>query len=253
MEIEFLGTGTSTGIPQIGCNCKVCTSTDPHDKRLRTSAVVHADDGKEILIDCGPDFRQQILQARFRNPCALLVTHSHYDHVGGIDDLRPFCAHGKFPIYARQDVLDDIRTRLPYCFTQHPYPGVPSFDMHPIDNEPFHIGDTRIEPLDIWHYKLLISGFLINDRVAYITDAKHIGDDVIERLKGIPTLIINALRINEHLSHMTLAQALDTIDRIAPSQAYLIHMSHDMGLEREAAKLLPPMVHFAHDRQVIVV
>ena len=253
MEIEFLGTGTSTGIPQIGCNCKVCTSTDPHDKRLRTSAVVHADDGKEILIDCGPDFRQQILQARFRNPCALLVTHSHYDHVGGIDDLRPFCAHGKFPIYARQDVLDDIRTRLPYCFTQHPYPGVPSFDMHPIDNEPFHIGDTQKKKKNIWHYKLLISGFLINDRVAYITDAKHIGDDVIERLKGIPTLIINALRINEHLSHMTLAQALDTIDRIAPSQAYLIHMSHDMGLEREAAKLLPPMVHFAHDRQVIVV
>lgn len=253
MEIEFLGTGTSTGIPQIGCNCSVCKSTDAHDKRLRTSAIIHADDGKEILIDCGPDFRQQILHARYHNPCALLVTHSHYDHVGGIDDLRPFCAHGKFPIYAREDVLNDIRTRLPYCFVQHPYPGVPSFDMIPIDKAPFHIGTTCIEPLHIWHYKLLISGFKINDRAAYITDAKHIDNEVIQQLNGIPTLIINALRISEHISHMSLSQALEVIERIAPARTYLIHMSHDMGLEREAAKTLPHTVNFAHDGLVITI
>ena len=129
MEIEFLGTGTSTGIPQIGCDCEVCHSTDPHDKRLRTSAMIHTDCGEDILIDCGPDFRTQILRARHNQPRALLVTHSHYDHVGGIDDLRPFCAIHKFPVYAREDVLHDIRTRLPYCFKSHPYPGVPSFDV----------------------------------------------------------------------------------------------------------------------------
>lgn len=251
MEIEFLGTGTSTGIPQIGCNCEVCRSTDSHDKRLRTSAILHADDGKDILIDCGPDFRTQILQAKHNNPCALLVTHSHYDHVGGIDDLRPFCINGKFPIYAREDVLHDIRTRLPYCFKPHPYPGVPSFDMIPIDDTPFLIGQTLVEPIPIWHYRLLISGFIFDNTVAYITDAKHIDDNVVSRLRGIDTLIINALRIREHISHMSLSETLEIVRRTAPRRTYLIHMSHDMGKEREATKLLPPTVHFAHDHQLL--
>ena len=252
MEIEFLGTGTSTGVPQLGCDCEVCTSSDPHDKRLRTSAVLQADDGKEILIDCGPDFRLQMLRARHNHPCALLVTHSHYDHVGGIDDLRPFCAIHKFPIYAREDVLRDIRTRLPYCFTSHPYPGVPSFDMVPIADEPFYVGETLVEPLPIWHYKLLISGFKIGN-MAYITDAKHIDDAVIKRLHGIRTLVINALRLRDHLSHMSLQESLDAIAGICPSHAYLIHMSHDMGLEREAAKLLPQNVSFAYDGLIVPV
>ncbi len=251
MEIEFLGTGTSTGIPQIGCGCEVCRSTDSHDKRLRTSAIVCTDDGKEILIDCGPDFRTQILRAKHKSPCALLVTHSHYDHVGGIDDLRPYCIKGKFPIYARKDVLHDIHVRLPYCFVPHPYPGVPSFDMIPIDDAPFYISNTKIEPLPIWHYQLLITGFSIGGNTAYITDAKHIDDEVIDRLCGIRTLIINSLRIKNHISHMSLHETLEVIDRIAPEQAYLIHMSHDMGRESEASKLLPPNVHFAHDGMII--
>lgn len=252
MEIEFLGTGTSTGIPQIGCDCEVCHSTDPHDKRLRTSAMIHTDCGEDILIDCGPDFRTQILRARHNQPRALLVTHSHYDHVGGIDDLRPFCTIHKFPVYAREDVLHDIRTRLPYCFKSHPYPGVPSFDLIPIGDQPFYVGHTLVEPLPIWHYRLLISGFKIGD-MAYITDAKHIDDEVIDRLHGIGTLVINALRIREHLSHMSLSEALSVISRIAPRRTYLIHMSHDMGFERKAASLLPPDVYFAHDGMVITV
>lgn len=250
MEIEFLGTGTSTGIPQIGCNCEVCTSTAQHDKRLRTSAMVHTDNGQNLLIDCGPDFRTQILRAKYNNPCALLVTHSHYDHVGGIDDLRPYCFHRKFPIYARENVLHDIRVRLPYCFVTHPYPGVPSFDLIPITDKPFNIGDTLIEPLPIWHYRLLITGFKIGD-MAYITDAKHIDEDVIDRLHGIGTLIINSLRIKEHISHMTLAETLNVIKRVNPARAYLIHMSHDMGKESQAAHLLPPNTEFAYDGLII--
>ena len=252
MEIEFLGTGTSTGIPQIGCSCEVCTSADPHDKRLRTSAIVHTDDDHDILIDCGPDFRTQILRAKHQNPCALLVTHSHYDHVGGIDDLRPYCFHRKFPIYAREDVLHDIRVRLPYCFVPHPYPGVPTFDMIPIADAPFCIGNTLIEPLPVWHYRLLITGFKI-DNMAYITDAKHLDDNVITTLQGIGTLIINSLRINEHISHMSLAETLEVIKRITPSRAYLIHMSHDMGKESIASQLLPSGVEFAHDGQIIAI
>ena len=250
MEIEFLGTGTSTGVPQIGCDCKVCKSRNPKDKRLRCSAIIHLDNGHNILIDCGPDFRMQILRAHYGNPDALLITHSHYDHVGGIDDLRPFCAHKPFPVYARKDVLNDIRTRLPYCFVEHTYPGVPTFEMNAIAESDFHVDEIKVTPLPIWHYKLLISGFLI-DKMAYITDAKYIDDNVIARLKGIPVLIINSLRISEHLSHMSLAETLSVVSKIKPQRAYLIHMSHDMGLHDEISKKLPPNVQFAYDGLII--
>ncbi len=250
MEIEFLGTGTSTGVPQIGCNCKVCKSNDLRNKRLRTSAIIHFDNNHNILIDCGPDFRTQILRARYNTPDALLVTHSHYDHVGGIDDLRPFCACKPFPVYARKDVLNDIRTRLPYCFLEHTYPGVPTFEMKEICESDFYVDDIKITPLPIWHYKLLISGFLIG-KIAYITDAKYIDDNVIARLKGIPLLVINSLRISEHMSHMSLAETLSVISKIQPEKAYLIHMSHDMGLHEEASKMLPSNVRFAYDGLIL--
>lgn len=250
MEIEFLGTGTSTGVPQIGCNCKVCKSCNPKDKRLRSSAIIHLDNGHNILIDCGPDFRTQILRAHYGNPDALLVTHSHYDHVGGIDDLRPFCALKPFPVYARKDVLNDIRTRLPYCFVEHTYPGVPTFEMNAINESDFYVDGVKIIPLPIWHYKLLISGFII-DKIAYITDAKYIDDNVIALLKGIPLLVINSLRISEHMSHMSLAETLNVISKIQPERAYLIHMSHDMGLHEETSKMLPSNVRFAYDGLIL--
>ncbi|MBQ4008533.1 MAG: MBL fold metallo-hydrolase, partial [Muribaculaceae bacterium] len=160
-EIEFLGTGTSTGVPQIRCDCHVCQSTDPHDKRLRASAIVRYR-GLNLLLDCGPDFRQQMLTASNNDLDALLITHIHYDHVGGIDDLRAYCADGDFPIYARQDVIDDLKARLPYCFAEHLYMGVPRLAVTPIEeNVPFSIGDVEILPLPVMHYKLPILGFKI--------------------------------------------------------------------------------------------
>lgn len=252
MTIEFLGTGTSTGVPQIGCNCEVCKSTDTKDKRLRTSALV-AVDGTNLLLDCSPDFREQILRSVNKNIDALLVTHSHYDHVGGVDDLRPYCAKsqgGAFPIYARHDVLDDLRNRLPYCFKEHPYPGVPKFNLHEIGDAPFSINGIIITPLPVMHAQLLINGYRINN-MAYITDAKTISEDTIAKIKGIDTLIINSLRIKPHMSHMSLEESLSVIRKVSPRVAYLTHMSHDMGMYKEATKLLPANVHFAYDGMVI--
>lgn len=246
MRLRFLGTGTSTGVPQIGCKCPVCTSTDLHDKRQRASALLNVD-GKNILIDCGPDFRQQIIDAGAPDIACALLTHSHYDHVGGIDDLRPYCRRdGGFPLYCRHDVADDLRNRVPYCFKEHPYPGVPSFDIHEIGSEPFKIGETSVVPLPVIHYKLPIVGFRIG-KLAYITDAKIIPDETFHLLKGVDTLVINALRREPHLSHMTLDEALAAISRINPSIAYLTHLADKMGLQSEVEPTLPENVRIAYD------
>ncbi|MCM1332585.1 MAG: MBL fold metallo-hydrolase [Bacteroides sp.] len=246
MKLRFLGTGTSTGVPQIGCKCKVCTSTDVHDKRLRASAILNVD-GNNILIDCGPDFRQQIIDAGAPDLLAALLTHSHYDHVGGIDDLRPYCHRaGGFPLYCRHDVAEDLRNRVPYCFKEHPYPGVPSFDIHEIDYSSFRIGETVVTPLPVIHYKLPIVGFRIG-RLAYITDAKIIPDETFRLLEGVDTLVINALRREEHLSHMTLDEALIAISRINPRITYLTHLADKMGLQAEVEPTLPENVRIAYD------
>lgn len=250
-EIEFLGTGTSTGIPVIGCGCNVCKSSDFKDKRLRTSAIVRIG-GKNILLDCGPDFREQMLRASSHKLDMALLTHSHYDHVGGIDDLRPYCYPEHFPIYAQQNVLDDLVARVPYCFYKNPYPGVPQFQLTAIEpNQPIVLGDVKIEALPIWHYKLLINGYKIGDNLAYITDAKTIDDEVINSIKGIELLIINSLRIEPHMSHMSLEETLKIVERIKPKQTYLIHMSHDMGKHEEVEKKLPKGVAFAYDGLVV--
>lgn len=250
-EIEFLGTGTSTGIPVIGCGCNVCKSSDFKDKRLRTSAIVRIG-GKNILLDCGPDFREQMLRASSHKLDMALLTHSHYDHVGGIDDLRPYCYPEHFPIYAQQNVLDDLVARVPYCFYKNPYPGVPQFQLTAIEpNQPIALGDVKIEALPIWHYKLLINGYKIGDNLAYITDAKTIDDEVVNSIKGIELLIINSLRIEPHMSHMSLEETLKIVERIKPKQTYLIHMSHDMGKHEEVEKKLPKGVAFAYDGLVV--
>lgn len=249
IELEFLGTGTSTGVPQIGCNCEVCKSTNPKDNRLRASAIVRTAN-LNILIDCGPDFREQILRASSDKLDALIVTHSHYDHVGGIDDLRPYCKNGSFPIYCQKDVIDDLHARIPYCFKEKLYPGVPKLELKEIGLEPFDIGSVTIRPLRIFHYKLPILGYIIGN-MAYITDAKTIPDETIEQLKGIDTLVINALRIEPHISHMSLSECLDKIKEIAPRRAYLIHLSHDMGLHDEVSKMLPSNVEIAYDGEII--
>ncbi len=245
MQITFLGTGTSTGIPQIGCTCPVCTSSDPKDNRLRTSAMISVN-GKNILIDCGPDFRQQMLRSHLRRVDAVLITHIHYDHTGGIDDLRPFGERSMLPIYLEPAVAEGIRSRLPYCFADHRYPGVPNIALQEIGTTPFAIGDITVTPIRIMHYKLPILGYRIGGLV-YITDALNIPDTEYEKLKDVDVLVINALRKQPHLSHQTLDEALRVIERVNPREAYLVHMSHHMGLTAEVEKELPPHVHFAYD------
>ena len=249
MQITFLGTGTSTGIPQIGCTCPVCTSTDPKDNRLRTSVVVSVN-GKNILIDCGPDFRQQVLRSGIGRIDAVLITHIHYDHTGGIDDLRPFGGKHTLPIYLEAPVAEGIRTRLPYCFGDHLYPGVPNIRLQEIGIEPFSIEDIEVTPIRVMHYKLPILGYRIGGLV-YITVALTIPDEEYAKMKQVDVLVINALRKQPHLSHQTLDEALRVIERVQPREAYLVHMSHHMGLTAEVEKELPPHVHFAYDGLVV--
>lgn len=249
LEIEFLGTGTSTGVPSIGCHCKVCQSKDWKDKRLRASAIVRHK-GMNILIDCGPDFRQQILRASSDTPDALLLTHIHYDHVAGIDDLRPYSFMRTFPIYAREEVNRQLHTNMPYCFTKHPYPGVPRLKLVDIDTQPFMVGNVEVTPIPVMHDKLLINGYRIGP-LAYITDCSYISPEEIEKLKGIPLLVINALRHRPHHSHMTVEQALEAVKQIGPRKGYFTHMCHGIGLHYQAEALLPPNVHFAYDTLIV--
>lgn len=246
MKLLFLGTGTSIGVPVIGCDCPTCTSTDPCDARLRASALIKFDDGINVLVDCGPDFRQQILAAGSPPLEALVVTHSHYDHVGGIDDLRPYCKGSRhFPTYCTADVDADLRIRNPWSFAKKLYPGVPTFAIHDIEPmKSFYIAGHKFLPLPVMHAALPIVGYL-TEGLAYITDCKTMPDETLRAITGVDTLVINALRHHEHLSHINLAQALDIIDKAHPRIAYLTHMSHDMG--PEASVSLPHNVRFAHD------
>lgn len=255
MELTFLGTGTSTGVPQLRCGCPTCTSTDKRDHRLRASALLEVA-GKRILIDCGPDFHQQMLRhgerSRQDRLDALLVTHQHYDHVGGIDDLRPYCYQDEmkesgFPVYCQADVARDLRERLPYSFKADPYPGAPRFDLREIEaGKSFQVAGLEVLPVRVNHYLLDILGFRIGE-LGYITDAKVVPDDTVEAMKGVDTLVINALRHKPHISHITLDEALELISRIKPRVAYLTHMSHDMGRYAEVAPTLPENVFLAVD------
>lgn len=246
MELTFLGTGTSAGVPYIGCRCEVCRSTDPRDKRLRTSALLRYGD-MQLLIDCGPDLRAQLLTHDVTRLDGCLITHYHYDHVGGIDDLRPFCYPDGFDIYCKADVESALRRQVPYCFAEHPYPSAPV--LHPVRIEPlkpFHIKNLEIIPLPVKHYLLDIVGFRIGQLV-YITDAKELPPETIQVIKGCDTLVINALRHKSHISHMNLQEALDVIKAVNPRKTWLIHMSHGIGLHAEASRMLPPGVELAYD------
>lgn len=249
LSIRILGSGTSTGVPQIGCLCDVCHSTDPRDKRLRQSALVTYR-GKNILIDCGPDFRQQMLACGSPHLDALLITHIHYDHVAGLEELRGF---GDLPIYARGDVIKALHERLGYCFAEHPYPGVPHFNLVEIDDiKPFDCAGVGVEPIPVMHYRLPILGFRIGP-LAYVTDCKTISDEVVKSLHGVPLLVINALRIEDHLSHLSLDQSLEVIKRVQPGRALLVHMSHGIGLHAQVSKMLHPNVELAYDGMVLEV
>lgn len=245
ITVTILGSGTSKGIPEVGCECRVCKSGQPRDKRLRASALVKTH-GLNILIDPSPDFREQALRHNIHDIVAVLITHSHYDHVGGIDDLRPFCASRNLPMYVRKDVDSDLRKRLDYCFIEHPYPGVPTFDMRIIDNYPFYFNGLKIEPIEVYHGKKPIYGYRIGS-FAYVTDAKTISDVEIDKLLNLDVLIINALRDREHFAHLTIPEALALIEKVRPRRAYLTHFCHEAGLHEEIEKRTPDHVHPAYD------
>jgi len=251
LELEFLGTGTSTGVPQIRCTCEVCRSSDARNKRLRASVIVRYR-GARLLIDCGPDFRTQILRASDSRLDALLLTHVHYDHVAGIDDLRIYgSARKPFPVYAQDDVCRDLRHRIPYCFAREHYPSAAYLSLHTINpRHPFTVAGVEVRPIPVMHGKLPIVGFRIGP-LAYITDAKEIAPAVIDSLRGVPLLVLNALHIAEHPTHLNLEQALDIVKRIAPGEAYLTHMSHHIGLHAVVDPALPHPVHLAHDTLLI--
>ena len=249
MKLTFLGSGTSTGNPQLLCSCAVCMSKDPRDNRLRMSVYIE-DDETSILVDCGPDFRQQALRAHIKQIDAVLLTHEHYDHVGGMDDLRPFCSYKELPVYAFERVLDKMKTILPYSFAENPYPGVPLFKVYPVSMKPFKIDHVDIIPVEVMHYHLPVLGFRIAN-MAYLTDFNHIEQSEIDKLFNLKVLIVDALRPQKHISHNTLQQALDLIAAVKPEMAYLIHMSHDMGLHAEVNPSLPAGVKLAYDGLVL--
>lgn len=247
MKVTFLGTGTSQGVPVIACSCNVCQSTDSKDKRLRASVLVEVD-GLNIVIDAGPDFRQQMLRVGVKRLDAILVTHEHYDHIAGLDDIRAFNWVEKrpTPIYVEQHAFDAIRNMFGYVFAKEKYPGIPQMAVNIIDEQPFFIQSTKILPIRAMHYKLPILGFRIGDFV-YLTDVKVLPDSERWKVRGAKYLVINALRRQEHLSHLTLNEAIEIVRDVKPEQAFLTHIGHQLGKHAEEEKLLPQGIHFAYD------
>lgn len=249
IKVTILGSGTSKGVPEIGCFCPVCQSDSAKDKRTRCSALVETK-GVSLLIDISPDFRQQALRAQITGIDAALITHTHYDHVGGFDDVRPLCVGKKFPVYLRKEVNDDLHRRLDYCFKESSYPGVPSFSMHEIDDSPFMIKGVKIIPINVMHGKLPIVGFRIGD-FAYVTDAKVIPEEEKDKLKNLDVLVLNGLRFKDHFAHFTIEEALAIIAELKPQRAYLTHFCHEIGKHTDFEKTLPENVFACYDGLVI--
>lgn len=248
-ELTFLGTGTSQGVPIIGCGCEVCSSTDPHDKRLRSSVLIKQQ-GVRIVIDTGPDFRYQMLREHITGIDAILYTHEHMDHVGGMDDVRAFNYVMQKPvdIYCEPRVERTLRRVFDYAFAETKYPGVPEVVLHPIlsDEVAFDVHGVRVVPVRGMHYKLPVLGYRIGN-ICYLTDMNAIGEEQIEKFRGIDILVINALRREKHISHFTLDQALTVIAKAKPKRAYLTHISHQLGLHEDLSRELPENVFPAYD------
>lgn len=251
MKITILGTGTSCGVPQIGCRCEVCTSNDPRDKRLRCSALFETET-TTVLMDCGPDFREQMLRIHMQKPIdACLITHEHYDHVGGIDDLRPFSYIKKLTLYADPYAAKHLRERLPYCLVRNVYPGVPQLELRETrPHDTFTVGDMQITVLNIMHGELPILGYRIGN-VGYITDMKTMPEEELVLLEGVDLLIVNGLRFKPHPTHQTIEDAIAMSEKLGFPETYIIHMSHEAGKHAITEAALPNHIHLAYDGLVL--
>lgn len=253
MKVTLLGTGTSGGVPSLGCQCEVCRSKNPLDHRTRCVALVESASTR-VLIDCGPDIRQQLMPLPFKPFDAILMTHIHYDHVGGIDDLRPFSVFGPIRLYGDEKTCMHVRQIMPYCFGEHLYPGVPKLELHSIElHRPLHVGDLTIIPIQVMHGKMPILGFRIG-KFAYITDMKTIADTELPFLEEVETLVVNALRFEkEHHSHQLVDDAVCFARRIGAKQTYITHVCHHIGLYDDAQRRMPEGVSLAYDGEVLYV
>jgi phosphoribosyl 1,2-cyclic phosphate phosphodiesterase len=255
MKVTFLGTGTSSGVPMIGCTCPVCRSLDYRDQRLRVSVHL-AVEGRSIVIDTGPDFRQQMLRAHIAQLDAILFTHEHKDHTAGLDDVRAFNfrQQQEMPVYAEPRVLEQLQREFAYIFAEHKYPGVPQVRLHAVedDQQPFDVLGLSVQPLRALHHRLPVLGYRFDD-FAYLTDANLLPDSTLQQLRGADTIVLNALRHEPHLSHFTLSQAVEILEELRPRRAYLTHISHQLGRHREVEATLPPWIRLAYDGLAIEV
>jgi phosphoribosyl 1,2-cyclic phosphate phosphodiesterase len=251
VKLTFLGTGTSQGVPVVACQCPVCLSANPKDQRLRASVMIETE-MQCLVIDAGPDFRQQMLMHQVRHLNGILITHEHTDHIFGLDDIRAFNWVQKQPtdIYAEERVQIAIRRIFDYVFANYTYPGIPQMHLHPIENKLFRIGNLEVMPIRGFHYKLPVFGFRIG-KLAYVTDVNRLEDAEIDKLRGLDVLVLNALRKEEHISHYNLEQALEIIAEVKPGKAYLTHLSHQMGFYDEVQNELPENVFLAYDGLVL--
>lgn len=254
IQITFLGTGTSSGVPMVGCNCEVCTSTDLKDKRLRTSILIESP-ATTIVIDTGPDFRQQMLTHDVKKLDAVLLTHSHKDHIAGLDDVRAYNYFQKKPmdIYASDATINRVKTEFDYAFADVKYAGVPSIQLHSINEDNlFRIGDLQIVPINVWHLYMPVLGFRFGN-FTYITDANKIDEASKEKIKGSEILVLNALRKETHISHFSLQEALILSDELQIPKVYFIHLSHQMGLHKVISNELPEDRYIAYDGLILKV
>lgn len=253
IRITFLGTATSQGIPVIGCNCKVCLSTDKKDNRLRCSILVETQ-GKSICIDTGPDFRQQMLRANVQKLDAVVYTHEHKDHTAGMDDIRAFNFKQKkaMELFVDLNVEKCLKKEFSYAFKENPYPGVPKLNLNRIENKPFDVLGVIFQPIQLMHYKLPVFGYRIGD-FAYCTDVNYISPSEKKKLINLKVLVITALRKETHISHFSLSEALELISELKPEKAYITHVSHLLGLHEEVSKELPKNVEIAFDGLTITI
>lgn len=247
MKVTFLGTGTSQGIPLIGCTCKVCTSSDPKDNRLRSSVMIEHKN-TNLVIDTGPDFRQQMLREKVTKLDAVIFTHEHKDHIAGLDEVRAFNFINQMimPVYATERVQEALKREFAYIFSDVTYPGIPKITLHTIHNYAFKVGDTNVMPIDVLHYKLPVKAFRIGN-FSYITDANFISEEEKEKIKGSEVVVINALRRTEHISHFTLNEAIDLANEFKAKKTYFTHISHQLGTHEEVSLELPPHIELAYD------